>query len=49
MTVNNGTTITIAGTLFLRSTSVLNNNGAINKGACVKEAGATVNGTDPCP
>ena len=49
MTVNNGTTITIAGTLFLRSTSVLNNNGVINKGACVKEAGATVNGTDPCP
>jgi nucleotide-binding universal stress UspA family protein len=49
MTVSGNATVSVENTLFLRSTSVLNNNGTIFKGACVKEAGATVNGTNPCP
>jgi hypothetical protein len=48
LTVPSTTTLTIVNTLFLRSTAVLNNSGTINEGSCVKEAGATVNGTDPC-
>jgi len=35
--------------LFLRSTAVLNNQGAIQTTACTKEPGHTINGTDPCP
>jgi hypothetical protein len=40
--------LTITGTLFLRASSVLDNQGTINLGACVREAGHTIVGTDPC-
>jgi hypothetical protein len=49
MTVPSSRTLTIVETLFLRAASVLNNQGTIHVAACEKEAGHTINGTDPCP
>ncbi|MFQ6047687.1 MAG: hypothetical protein ACE5PT_15235 [Gemmatimonadales bacterium] len=44
LTVSTGITLDIAGTLFLRSTAVLNNSGTITYGSCLRETGAP-----PCP
>jgi hypothetical protein len=41
--------IAVVDTLFLRSTATLNNDGQMDVGACEKEDGHTINGTDPCP
>ncbi len=41
--------IAVADTLFLRSAATLNNHGQMDVGACEKEDGYTINGTDPCP
>ncbi len=49
LVVPNGRTMTVAGTLFLRSTATLVNNGTMTVNACTKEAGHTITGTDPCP
>jgi hypothetical protein len=49
LTVPSGVTVTGIQMLFLRGTSVLTNNGTIQTAACTKEAGHTINGTDPCP
>ncbi len=48
MTVPASRTLNIIGTLFLHAASVLNNQGTVQVGACAKEAGHTINGTDPC-
>jgi hypothetical protein len=48
-TIPGGVTLTLVGALTLRSTAVLNNSGTMTVGSCTKEAGHTINGTDPCP
>jgi hypothetical protein len=47
-TVPTGVTLSGIQMLFLRSTSVLNNQGTIQTAACTREPGHTINGTDPC-
>jgi hypothetical protein len=49
LTAPAGVTITGVQHMFLRGTSVLNNDGTIDVAACTKENGPTINGTDPCP
>jgi len=49
MTVNGSEPFGLTGTMTLRSTGVLNSNGQISVGGCVKEQGHTINGSDPCP
>jgi hypothetical protein len=49
LTLSGGVAASGIQMLFLRSTSVLANNGGIQTAACTKEAGHTINGTDPCP
>jgi hypothetical protein len=47
--VGAGSTVTVNGTLQLRATGVLTNDGTMTVAACEKQAGHTINGTDPCP
>jgi hypothetical protein len=49
MTVLTGAVLDITETLYLRSTSVLANEGTMNVSTCEKENGHTISGTDPCP
>lgn len=49
MTVPSGVTLSGIQMLFLRGTSVLNNQGTIQTAACTKQPGHVINGTDPCP
>jgi hypothetical protein len=48
LTVPTGGFMGTAGTLFLRSGSVLSNSGTVSAASCVTEAGATVIGNPPC-
>lgn len=43
-----GRRVTVADTLHLRSTAVLNNQGTVTAAACTKETGYTIIGQDPC-
>jgi hypothetical protein len=49
MTVPSGVTLSGIQMLILRSASVLNNSGTLQTAACTREAGHTINGTNPCP
>jgi uncharacterized protein YjdB len=44
-----GRRITVADTLILRASSVLDNQGTVTAAACNRENGSTVLGQDPCP
>ena len=41
--------LTLEGTMILRSTATLNNNGIMSVGGCLTEPGHVLNGADPCP
>jgi hypothetical protein len=49
MTLPSPYALTIHGSLFLRTSSILNNEGTINAPTCETEEGHVVNGGDPCP